>query len=131
MARTIKYLDGKLNTFQSVEERNIDLLKEKEIREKGLLEAASFFKGSSTSPLASEEAAYRGATLGDKKGAFKDLYNVVDEAITIEEAVKDLEGTKMAGLKGDASSLKDTLGIKLLSVKKELLSKTPPKPLDR
>jgi hypothetical protein len=50
-ARTIKYLDQKLNTFQSVEERNVEILKVKEIREKGLLEAASCFKGSSTSPL--------------------------------------------------------------------------------
>jgi hypothetical protein len=94
LAWNIKDLDGKCNAFQSKEGRNVKLLKEREIHEKGLLEAASFFKGISTSPLSSEEAAYHVATLGDKKGAFEDLYSMVDKAIMIDKEPKDLEGSK-------------------------------------
>jgi hypothetical protein len=49
-ARTVKYLYGKLDTYQSKEERGAELLKEKAACKKGLLEAASFLQGSGTSP---------------------------------------------------------------------------------
>jgi hypothetical protein len=91
----VKYLDGKLATFQSAEDRNVELLRDKEARNKGLLEAASYIQGIDTSPLGSKEAAYQKATAGNGKDAYEDLFNVMDESIVIEEAVEDLEAGKL------------------------------------
>jgi hypothetical protein len=93
----VKYLDRKLATFQSEEDRNADLLKDGQRGpRKGLLEAASYIQGIGTCPLGSEEAAYQiAASTRGHKGAYEDLYNVMDESIMIEEAVEDLEVEKL------------------------------------
>jgi hypothetical protein len=93
MACTVKYLYGKLGTFQSKEDRDAELVQEKEACNKGLLEAASYIQGIGTSPSGSEEAAY--TTSKGEKGAYEDLYKVIEETILVEEAEEDFEMEKL------------------------------------
>jgi hypothetical protein len=124
-ALTIKYLDGKLNTFQSTEDRNAkQVVKEKEVHDKGLLEAASFLKGNNTSPSSLEEAAYQFAAVKGRKGSgFKDLYNVVDRADILKDVINEMQEQRGLNFDGPTwqvgPSLKTVLKEGLPTMKKE------------
>jgi viroplasmin and RNaseH domain-containing protein len=74
-----KFVDGKLESFQTIEDRQTELAQEQRLRNAELKAAAAYLKNLGASPSQSEEAAYKHAA-GEDLGLTKlDLEPVLDK----------------------------------------------------